>query len=59
MNRCINCEELVENGEWYNLTHPVVPVNGASNVTATIREGLDELFQNRIELEDTTGLCER
>jgi hypothetical protein len=46
-------------GEWYNLTHPVVPVNGAPSVTATIREGLDELFQNRIEVEDTTGLCER
>ena len=59
MNLCINCEEMVENGEWYNLTHPVVTVTGAPNVTATVREGLDELFQNKIEVEDTAGLCER
>lgn len=60
MRLCVNCGQNVDEAAWYTLQHQVAPVTGAPNVTATVQDGFNELFQGRVEIDDNQdGLCER
>ncbi|CAG2257557.1 unnamed protein product [Mytilus edulis] len=60
MKECVNCGTAVDEAAWFALDHQVATVTGAP-VSATVREGLIELFQSRIDDKNDTeaGLCER
>ncbi|VDI58875.1 Hypothetical predicted protein [Mytilus galloprovincialis] len=60
MKECVNCGSAVDEAAWFALDHQVATVTGAP-VSATVREGLIELFQSRIDDKNDTeaGLCER
>ncbi|CAC5422910.1 unnamed protein product [Mytilus coruscus] len=60
MKECVNCGTAVGEATWYALDQQVATVTGAP-VSATVREGLNELFQSRIDDKNNTeaGLCER
>ncbi|XP_063437751.1 uncharacterized protein LOC134718860 [Mytilus trossulus] len=60
MKECVNCGTVVDEAAWFALDQQVATVTGAP-VSVTVREGLIEIFQSRIDDKDKpeAGLCER